>query len=119
MNVVIWFRANWERVIGWSLLGVGGIALIVGVLQVAQAKYVVDQLSFLMSGGLVGLGCVALGSALLVTATLHDEWRKLDRIEGALRDGSSVVHELSLDREPVSATPVLRTNVFEVGRAVS
>jgi hypothetical protein len=97
VNFMIWFRANWERAVGWTLLGVGALALIVGTLGVAQAKYVVDQLSFLMSGGLLGLGCVAFGGALLLTATLHDEWRKLDGIEGALRDGQTV---------PANASPV-------------
>ena len=108
MNFVIWFRAHWERAIGWTLLGIGAVALIVGAAQVAQAKYVVDQLSFLMSGGLLGLGCVAFGSALLLADILHDEWRKLDVIEGALRDGQSVGYELSLDGERSTGSSIER-----------
>jgi hypothetical protein len=39
----------------------------------------------LASGGLGGLFLVAVGVMLRLQADLHDEWRKLDRIEAALR----------------------------------
>src|SRR2546428_170612 len=55
------------------------------------ALYVPDQFSFLMSGGLGGLACAALGSALMLSAALHDEWRAFDDIETAARDGSEAL----------------------------
>jgi hypothetical protein len=51
---------------------------------VADAAYVPQALSFIASGGFFGLLLVAVGSTLLITAALHDEWRKLDRIEKSI-----------------------------------
>lgn len=86
MDGMTWAKANWDRIAGWSLIAVGAVLLLVGAARVADAGYLADQLSFLMSAGLGGLGAVVLGSAFLITAGLHDEWRKLDDLEGALRD---------------------------------
>ena len=43
------------------------------------------QLAYIISGGVGGLILVAVGVTLLISADLHDEWRKLDRIEAAMR----------------------------------
>lgn len=80
------FRVSLQRVAGWALVAVGGVTLVAGAFQVADARYLVDQLSFLMSGGIAGLACVILGAALLLAAALHDDWRKMDDIEVILRD---------------------------------
>ena len=83
------FQANWDRILGWALTGVGVILMLVGAVQVADARYLVDQLSFLMSAGLGGLACLILGASLLLNGSLHDEWRKLDRIESSLAQPGS------------------------------
>ena len=81
---VKWLRAEWDRAAGVGFLVVGAICLAVGYGGVAGATYVPQALSFIASGGFFGLLFVAIGSTLLITAALHDEWRKLDRIEQAI-----------------------------------
>jgi hypothetical protein len=86
VDFVTWLRSQWDRVVGWTLVGLGIVLLVVGASGVARARFLVDQLSYIISGGLGGLGCVALGAALMVCADHHDEWRMLDRIESLLRE---------------------------------
>lgn len=81
----LWFKANWDRMLGWTVLAGGGLFLVVGTARIMEARYLVDQLSILMSGGLVGLACVAFGTGLLVMASHQEEWRRLDRLEETVR----------------------------------
>lgn len=69
---------------GYALLGVAAIVLVVTWVAVSGSRFVSDQLSFIVSGGLGGLVLLGFGSMLIVTAGLSDEWRKLSRIEDAL-----------------------------------
>lgn len=79
-----WVRAEWDRAAGVAFLVAGAACLVVGYAGVAGATYVPQALSFIASGGFFGLLLVAVGATLLITAALHDEWRKLDRIEKAI-----------------------------------
>ena len=79
-----WLRAEWDRAAGVAFLVAGAVSLAVGYAGVADASYVPQALSFIASGGFFGLLGVAVGATLLITAALHDEWRKLDRIEKAI-----------------------------------
>lgn len=81
---VRWLRAEWDRAAGVGFLVAGAVCLAVGYAGVASASYVPQALSFIASGGFFGLLLVAVGATLLITAALHDEWRKLDRIEKAI-----------------------------------
>jgi hypothetical protein len=81
---VKWLRAEWDRAAGVGFLVAGAVSLAVGYAGVARASYVPQALSFIASGGFFGLLLVAVGATLLITAALHDEWRKLDRIEKAI-----------------------------------
>jgi hypothetical protein len=65
-------------------MGLGAVLLAVASLRVSGSRYVSDQLSYLVSGGLGGLLSLAAGSTLVITAGLSDEWRKLDRVADAL-----------------------------------
>jgi hypothetical protein len=38
-----------------------------------------------MTGGVIGLFLLGTGATFILLADLHDEWRKLDRIEMQLR----------------------------------
>ena len=80
-----WVLAEWDRAAGVSLIVVGTVLLIIGYVGVANSPYVAEQLAYLASGGLGGLVCVGTGATLLILAALHDEWRKLDRIEAEIR----------------------------------
>jgi hypothetical protein len=69
---------------GYVLLGVAAIVLVVTWVAVSGSRFISDQLSLIVSGGLGGLVLLEFGSMLIVTAGLSDEWRKLNRIEDAL-----------------------------------
>jgi len=77
--------SSWDWIAGYALLGIAGVLLIVTAAAVSGSRFISDQLSYIVSGGLGGLILLGLGAVLLVTAGLSDEWRKLDRIEAALR----------------------------------
>jgi hypothetical protein len=80
-------RAEWDRVLGIFLILAGAVALFFGYQGVADSLFVGQQLAYVVSGGLGGLFLATVGVGLLVSADLHDEWRKLDRIEGAILAG--------------------------------
>lgn len=83
--VRIWLRAEWDRIAGTVCMTVGGLLLILTARRVAGTLEVPDQLAYIASGGLGGLFLLTTGVMLRLSADLHDEWRKLDRIEAALR----------------------------------
>ena len=85
MNLRIWLRSEWDRVAGFALVGVGALFLLLGYLGVKNSPFVAEELAYIASGGLGGLFCLGIGVGLLLSADLHDEWRKLDRIESAMR----------------------------------
>jgi hypothetical protein len=80
-----WLRAEWDRVAGYTLIALGALLLVLGYAGVSGSPYVAEGLSYIMSGGIGGLFMLGAGATLLISADLHDEWRKLDRIESALR----------------------------------
>jgi hypothetical protein len=71
-------------------MGLGALCLLLGYLGVSDSPYVAEGLSYVMSGGIGGLFLLGAGATLLISADLHDGWRKLDRVEEALRDGQPV-----------------------------
>ena len=94
MHLTRWLRAEWDRVAGYTSIGVGVVVLLVGISGVRDAKDVVDQLAYLTSGGIGAMFLLGVGATLLLSADLHDDWRKLhrveqklDRVEALLREG--------------------------------
>ena len=85
MNLWIWLRSEWDRVAGFALVGLGALFLLLDYLGVKNSPFVAEQLAYIASGGLGGIFCLGIGVGLLLSADLHDEWRKLDRIEAAMR----------------------------------
>jgi hypothetical protein len=85
---LIWVRAEWDRILGFSLAGVGAVIVFAGYQGVSGTTFVADQLSYLMSGGIIGLFLLGTGATFILLADLHDEWRKLDRIETQLREAA-------------------------------
>jgi len=96
-DALSWLRAQWDRVTGTALIAVGAVVLVVTFQSVANSRFVADQIATITSGGLGALFLVAVGMMLRLEGDLHDEWRKLDRIEAALRD------EALLDIETLDA----------------
>jgi hypothetical protein len=82
---VVWVRAQWDRTAGFTLLVSGAVLLLSGWVGVSGTPDRAGQLSYLVSGGVGGLFCLAAGASLLLLADLDDEWRKLDELSGVLQ----------------------------------
>jgi hypothetical protein len=85
MDAVNWMKVEWDRILGFSSLIVGGLLIILGYLGVSDSIHTPEALSYVISGGIGGLFLLGVGATLLLSAALHDEWRKLDRLEDAMR----------------------------------
>jgi len=79
-----WVRAEWDRVAGVGLLVAGVVVLIFGYIGVSNSTDTPEALCYVVSGGIGSLLIFGAGAVLLISADLHDEWRKLHRIEAAL-----------------------------------
>ncbi len=101
-------RAEPERAVAWGLMAIGALLLVLTWLGVRSDPYIVSQLARVTSGGLGGLWMLGVGAGLMVFADLCDEWRKLDRIEQALRGEPAAPHPAgSNQRFPNAAKPPL------------
>jgi hypothetical protein len=80
-----WLRAEWDRAAAVALVVLGVIFVAVGYNGVSTSPYVAEELAYLASGAVGGLFLLGCGATLWLSADLHDEWRKLDRIEAAIR----------------------------------
>jgi hypothetical protein len=106
MHLTKWLRAEWDRVAGYSSIGVGFVVLLAGITGVRHASDVVDQLAYLTSGGIGAMFLLGVGATLLLSADLHDDWRKLhrveqklDRVEVLLREGRDTALQVPPDDE--------------------
>jgi hypothetical protein len=81
-----WLRSEWDRVLGFGLIGLGALFVVLAWFGVSDSPYLAEQLSFITSGGVGGLFMLGAGATLLHAADVHDEWARLDRLEQALRE---------------------------------
>jgi hypothetical protein len=72
--------AFWAFILGSMLVSGGLAAIVLGYLGVAGTLHVGLQLPYLVSGGLLGLALVVLGSALIVLQVLGRQVRLLRRL---------------------------------------
>lgn len=100
-----WLRSEWDRVLGFSLVALGAVFLVVAYSGVSGSPYAAEQLSYIVSGGLGGLFCLGAGATFLITADIHDEWRKLDGVEDALRSRAATVTLPESEEGASVATP--------------
>ncbi len=84
MDVLTVLKSQWDRIAAVACVIGGVILLIVGYQGIADSPYVAEELAYLISGGLGGVFLLGIGATLYVSADMHDEWRKLDRIEDAI-----------------------------------
>lgn len=106
MDLLTILKGLGDRVLGWTLIGLGGLLLLLGYLGVHDTAYVVEQLPYVISGGLGGLFLLGVGTMLLLSADLRDQWRTLVEI----RD------EIGLSRAPVD--PLLADAALPVDEPV-
>jgi hypothetical protein len=84
MDVLTVLKSQWDRIGAVVCVVAGVILLIVGYQGIADSPYVAEELAYLISGGLGGAFLLGIGATLYISADMHDEWRKLDRIEEAI-----------------------------------
>ena len=84
MGLVKRALVQWDRVGGVALVLVGLGVLVAGCAGVSAATETVDQMSYLMSGGVLGLFLLGLGATLWLSADLRDEWRKMDHLQASV-----------------------------------
>ena len=99
MDIAKWLRLQWDRAGAWVCAIAGAVALVIGWIGVSGSGYPAEQNAYIISGGIGGMFLLGLGGSMWISADLRDEWRKLDRLEAALRD-------LGIKNMTISAEPI-------------
>lgn len=86
-------KSQWDRLTAVAAAIAGGVVLIVGWFGVSGTAYPAEQLPYIISAGLGGLFLLGVSSVLWLSADLRDEWRKLDRLERAIRTSGMAAPE--------------------------
>lgn len=89
MDIMTRLRSQWDRLTAGACAVAGVIVLTMGWFGVGGTAYPAEQLPYIISAGLGGLFLLGISAVLWLSADLHDEWRKLDRIEQAIRSASA------------------------------
>jgi len=76
-----WVGRSVRAYIGWILVAAGGLAIVLGWFGVSGQALVAKQLPYLVSGGIFGLGLVALGTFYLFSEDLRRDSGRIDRLE--------------------------------------
>jgi hypothetical protein len=80
MNLITWLRNQWDRVGAAVCIVAGAVLVLAGWLGASRTPYTVEQIPFVVSGGLGGLFLLGLGAMSWLSADLRDEWRMLHDI---------------------------------------
>jgi hypothetical protein len=95
-----WVWTSTRPYLGYILIAVGFLLLLFGYLGVSREVYVGRQIPYVVSGGLLGVAAVTLGSRLLLIQDLRRDSGRLDRLEQAVLE----LHQALLFR-PDAPTP--------------
>jgi hypothetical protein len=102
-----WLWASIRPYLGYILIAIGGLLLLAGYLGVSREVIVARQIPYLVSGGLLGLAAITLGSRLLLIEDLRRDSGRINRLEKAVLE----LHQVLLYRPDV---PSLATAVASV-----
>jgi hypothetical protein len=102
MDLLTILKSLGDRVLGWTLIGLGALLLLLGYLGVKDTAYVVEQLPYVISGGLGGVFLLGVGTMLLLSADLRDQWRVLVDIRDELGEARLPSQTVPVD-EPALA----------------
>src|SRR3954447_15682617 len=100
-SAALW-RWLWQSIrpyLGYILIALGALLLIAGYLGVSREVIVARQIPYLVSGGLVGLAAITLGSRLLLIEDLRRDAGRRDRLEKAVQE----LHQVLLYRPDAPA----------------
>lgn len=87
--MLMWARAQWDRVLAAVAVLAGAILLLVGWIGVSGTGFVSEQLPYIASEGLGGVFLLGLGGMLWLSADLRDEWRELRAIRKRLDEAAT------------------------------
>jgi hypothetical protein len=96
MDMKRFLRAEWDRVAGYGFVFAGAVTLVFGFIGVRTAADVIDEISYLVTGGIGAIFLLGVGATLLLSADLHDDFRKLHRVEEKL----DRIHDVLVERHP-------------------
>lgn len=72
-------RSTWQVVAGAVLLGAGVTAILLGYTGVARATMVEEQIPYVVSGGVFGLGLIVMGGFLFWAHWLYRQYERAER----------------------------------------
>ncbi|MCU1691853.1 MAG: hypothetical protein JWM64_944 [Frankiales bacterium] len=81
MDFLKWCRNEWERSTAVAFVVLGLLAFTLGFFGLRDKSLVTEQVPYVVSGALFGLFLLGIGTTMWLSADLHDEWVKLDRLE--------------------------------------
>jgi hypothetical protein len=87
-DLVRWLRNQWDRATAVTLVVTASLLFLFGWIGISGSRLATQQIPYLASFGLCGLGALGVGATLWLSADLRDEWRKLDEI--SIRLGESL-----------------------------
>lgn len=91
MNFLRWCRNQWERSIALVVVTAGLVAFFLGWWGQRDKGLVTEQIPYVVSGAMFGILLIIIGATVWLSADLHDEWVKLDRVEDALGDAIALL----------------------------
>lgn len=84
MTFLTWCRNEWERSVAVVAVLLGLVVFLLGWLGLSDEGLVTQQVPYLVSGALFGMFLLGVGATLWLSADMHDEWVKLDRLQEAV-----------------------------------
>lgn len=81
-------RSSWDRLLAWGCVLAGVITLVVGWLGVNATEFTAKQAAYIAGCGLGGIFLICVGATVWLSSDFRSDWRRLDRIEAAIRSGS-------------------------------
>jgi hypothetical protein len=85
VNRLSFVKAQWDRSLAVALLVAGVVVLFLGYLGVRDVPFASQQIPYVISAGIGGVFFLGVAGTLWLSADMQDEWRKLHRLEEAVR----------------------------------
>jgi hypothetical protein len=110
-DLVRWLRNQWDRATAVTLVVTASLLFLFGWIGISGSRLATQQIPYLASFGLCGLGALGVGATLWLSADLRDEWRKLDEI--SIRLAPAAGRAQALGEDPGTARSSVRATESE------
>jgi hypothetical protein len=95
MEIMRFFRLQWDRTAAVIAAVVGVIALLLGYFGISGTPHVAAQLPYIISGGLFGIFALGIASMAWISADLRDEWRELRALRQLMEEHGRPAEDVS------------------------